>query len=261
MVYVAVQILLYFFTSPNPITQENIVSLRVALVEDSTDIRSSMSLLIASAAGFECVLACASGEEALAAIPALKPDIVLMDIELPGISGIEAMSRLRAAGFAGQFMMLTVFMDERNIFNALQAGANGYLLKNTPPAELLAAIAELHAGGAPMTSQIARLVLASFHSHVHAPLRSPQHSPAHLSTPQSASVLAQSEKQSNEDMNALTPREEEILHLLTEGLRYKAIAEKFFISPATVRTHIHNIYQKLQVTSRAEAVAKVLAGK
>lgn len=215
------------------IKRDTPVSIRVALVEDNADIRNSLSIVIGGTSGFECVATCATGEEALGAVPALEPDIVLMDIELPGISGIDCMQRIRAAGFQGQFMMLTIFMDDANIFNALQAGANGYLLKNTEPAELIAAIAELHTGGAPMTSQIARRVLASFH-------------PSVINT---ASTL------SNDD--ALTPREEEVLRLLADGLRYKAIADKLVVSAATVRTHIHNIYQKLHVTSRAEAVAKM----
>jgi DNA-binding NarL/FixJ family response regulator len=208
------------------------VNIRVALVEDTADIRNSLHIMIGGSPGFECVAACASGEEALGAVPALQPDIVVMDIELPGISGIECMRRLREAGFRGQFMMLTIFMDDANIFNALEAGANAYILKNTPPAKLMESLAELHAGGAPMTSQIARRVLQSFHP---------------VSTISTTSP---------NDSEALTKREEEILQMLAAGLRYKAIAEKLFISPATVRTHIHSMYTKLHVTSRGEAVAK-----
>lgn len=217
-----------------PIKQGIPVNIRVALVEDTADIRNSLSILLAGTSGFECVAACASGEEALGAIPALQPDIVLMDIELPGMNGIECMRRLRDGGFAGQFMMLTIFMDDANIFNALKAGANGYILKNTSPAQLIESLTELHAGGAPMTSQIARRVMLSFHP------------------------PAQPEMTTRADEALLTSREEEILQMLAEGLRYKAIAEKFFISPSTVRTHIHSIYRKLHVTSRGEAVAKMM---
>jgi DNA-binding NarL/FixJ family response regulator len=206
------------------------VNIRVALVEDTADIRNSLHIMISGTPGFECVAACVSGEEASGVLPALRPDIVLMDIELPGISGIECMRRLRSSGFLGQFMMLTIFMDDANIFHALEAGANAYILKNTPPAKLIEALTELHAGGAPMTSQIARRVLSSFH-------------------PPSSARLTESE--------SLTKREEEILNMLAAGLRYKAIAEKLFVAPATVRTHIHSIYTKLQVTSRGEAVAKM----
>jgi DNA-binding NarL/FixJ family response regulator len=204
--------------------------IRIALVEDTADIRNSLHIMIGGSPGFECVAACASGEEALGAVPALQPDIVVMDIELPGISGIDCMRRLRESGFRGQFMMLTIFMDDANIFNALEAGANGYILKNTPPAKLIEALSELHAGGAPMTSQIARRVLQSFH-------------PVSTTSPN--------------DSESLTKREEEILQMLAAGLRYKAIAEKLFISPATVRTHIHSVYTKLHVGSRGEAVAKM----
>lgn len=209
------------------------MDIRVALVEDTTDIRNSLSVLIGGTSGYECVAACASGEEALGTIPALNPDIVLMDIDLPGISGIECMDRLRAAGFTGQFMALTIFMDDATIFKALQAGANGYLLKSTQPAALMAAIGDLHAGGAPMTSQIARRVLHSFRRSASEESRTPT-----LGEP-------------------LTKREEEILNMLAEGLRYKAIAEQLFVSPATVRSHIHSIYTKLHVSSRGEAVAKM----
>ncbi len=212
-------------------------NIRIALVEDTADIRNSLNVLIGGTLGFECVAACSSGEEALGAVFALQPDIVLMDIELPGMTGIECMRRLRADGFRGQFMMLTIFMDDTNIFNALKAGANAYILKNTPPAKLIEALTELHAGGAPMTSQIARRVLETFQTIT--------------PTPPSALALVPPSAE------PLTSREEEILQMLSEGLRYKAIAEKLYVSPATVRTHIHNIYSKMHVTSRAEAMAKM----
>lgn len=228
------------------------MSIRVAIVEDTTDIRTSLSLLIAGTHGFECVAACASGEEAMHVLPALTPDITLMDIDLPGMTGTECMRSLLESGFQGKFMMLTVLLDDVSIFKALQSGANAYVLKNTPPAELISNINELYAGGAPMSSQIARRVLESFHGTA---LRTSKNatSQARAQYPpyNEGALLSQT-------LTAgLTEREEEILQMLAEGLRYKAIAEKFFISPATVRTHIHNIYQKLHVRSRGEAVAKL----
>jgi DNA-binding NarL/FixJ family response regulator len=228
------------------------MSIRVAIVEDNPDIRTSLSLLIAGTPGFECVTACASGEEAMRVLPALAPDITLMDIDLPKMTGIECMRSLLASGFRGKFMMLTVLLDDASIFKALQAGANAYILKNTPPAELMNNIAELHAGGAPMTSQIARRVLESFHdASLHPQNNATSQARAQYPPHNEGAILRQT-------LTAgLTEREEEILQMLAEGLRYKAIAEKFFISPATVRTHIHNIYQKLHVSSRGEAVAKL----
>ncbi len=211
--------------------------IRVALVEDTHDIRNSLHILLSGTPGFESVGAWASGEEAVEMLPLLAspPNIILMDIDLPGMSGVECMKHLRTAGFRGSYMMLTVFMDDTNVFTALQAGASAYILKNTPPAKLMEFIADLHNGGSPMTGEIARRVLTSFH------------------------VPSETNTAEAKELSALSPRETEILDLLTQGLRYKEIAERLFVSPATVRTHLHNIYEKLHVRSRAEAAVKFRA--
>ena len=171
------------------------------------------------------------GESALAQLPALRPDVVLMDIRLPGLSGIECVRRLKAVLPGVQIVMLTVFEDEERVFDALAAGATGYLVKRTPPAEILAAIAEVRRGGSPMSSAIARKVVQAF-----------QHS--RRSAPGGALELS--------------PREQEILTLLARGLRYKEVADQLGIALDTVRSHIRRIYEKLHVTSRTEAVVKFL---
>lgn len=201
---------------------------KIAVVEDNATFRRFLVDLIDGAAGFRCVVACASAEEALAKIPAQHPDVVLMDIHLPGASGIVCTARLRELAPKTQVLMLTVYRDIKMIFQALQAGACGYLLKRSDGQEILDAIAELRSGGAPMTSEIARLVVRSFQT----PLAAP---------PQIAD---------------LSPREQEILVLLADGLSNKEIAAKLFISFFTVRSHLMHIYEKLHVRSRTEAAAK-----
>lgn len=203
---------------------------RVALVEDDAAVREGLALLVGGAPGFACVAACATAEEALARLPALAPDIVLMDIGLPGLSGIDCIRLLKRQQSGLQIMMLTVFEDHNRIFRSLSAGASGYLLKQTEPERLLEAIAELHAGGSPMSAQIARRVVEAF-----------QRPPLE-----------------NVDPTArLTVREQEIVTHLAEGQLYKEIADQLGLSVETVRTHLRNIYEKLHVRNRTEAVAKV----
>jgi DNA-binding NarL/FixJ family response regulator len=204
--------------------------IRVAIVEDSTDEREGLSYLLRGSPGFTWVGAFANGEEAVRELPNLSPDIVLMDIHLPGISGIECVRTLSEALPGTRILMLTVYEDHDRIFDSLRAGATGYLLKKTPPAKLLEAIQELHQGGAPMSGPIARQVIAAFQK------------PAPRTS----------------DPDHLSPREQEILGLLNQGFLYKEIADQLRIAVGTVRTHIARIYDKLHVRSRAEAMIKNL---
>ncbi|MEM6378617.1 MAG: response regulator transcription factor, partial [Bacteroidota bacterium] len=193
----------------------------VAIVEDDLEIRQSLAMIINGTPNFACWETFGSGEEIIKACSSLKAKIVLMDIELPGITGIETILRLRLKAPQLEYLMLTVREDDEAVFQSLQAGASGFLLKTTPPASLLQSIAQLMAGGAPMTSHIARRILHSFHISVNSPL---------------------------------TDRETEILRLICDGLNYRTVGERLFLSPHTVKTHLKNIYGKLQVHSRAEAV-------
>lgn len=202
------------------------MSIRVAIVEDDAPIRAGLEFVFGKAAGFVCVAAWASAEEALRAVDRVTVDVALVDIGLPGISGIELIPRLRERSPATQVMMLTIFEDPGRIFQALRAGASGYLVKKTPPGRLLEAVGELHRGGAPMSGAIARRVIEAFH----------------VPPVTEASVAG------------LTPREREILDLLAQGLIYKEIAASLGISAETVRTHLHRIYEKLHVRNRHEAV-------
>ena len=204
----------------------------IAIIEDDEDIRESLKTLIQTTEGFECTGAFTDAETGLEFLSANPADIVLMDIHLHGMDGIECVRRLKTIHPEMQFIMCTVFQDDDSVFNALKAGATGYLLKNDDPGKIIDAIRELHAGGSPMTPQIARRVLESFKR------------PA-----------------VNDDIHLLTNRESEMLGLLAKGLRYKEIADKLFISTATVRTHIYNIYQKLHVQSRTDAINKVFGVK
>lgn len=202
----------------------------VAVVEDNATFRRFLVDLINGTSGCRCVAACGSAEEGLEKIPPQRPDVVLMDIHLPGDSGIVCTARLRDLSPKTQVLMLTVYKDIKMIFQALKAGACGYLLKRSGGQEILDAIAEVRAGGAPMTSEIARLVVRSFQAPAAAP---PESEP-------------------------LTPREQEILALLADGLSNKEIAARLFISFFTVRAHLMHIYEKLHVRSRTEAAAKFL---
>jgi DNA-binding NarL/FixJ family response regulator len=206
--------------------------IKVGLVEDNETVRKTLCELIDGAPEYRCVCACATGKEALAEIPRQRPDIVLMDLHLPGESGVTLISALKERMRDLQFIVLTVYKDPELIFQALQAGACGYLLKRAAFEDVLAAIAEVRSGGAPMTSEIARLVVQSFQS------PTPGADPASL----------------------LSRRELEILNLLCEGLSDKALAGRLGISAQTVHTHLKNVYFKLHVHGRAEAVAKHLKG-
>jgi DNA-binding NarL/FixJ family response regulator len=203
-------------------------TIRVAVIEDHDDFREGLAHMIQYTEGFRCIGSYASVEEAVRKLP--SADVVLMDVGLPGVSGIEGVPLVRARCPAAQIIMLTVFEDERHIFDAIRSGANGYLLKKTPPARIMDAIAEAASGGLPMTPQVARQVVELFRRSV-PPIRTD---------------------------NALSPREREVLQLLVEGLNYRLIGERLFISIETVRNHIRHIYDKLHVHSRTEAVVRAL---
>ena len=211
-------------------TKTKSMSSAVSIVEDDPQVRSSLAKLIDSSPGYRCVSRHGSAEDALLEIPKVKPEVVLMDINLPGLNGVECVRRLKPQLPGAQMIMLTVYQNTEHIFNALAAGATGYMLKQTPPAELLLAIKEVHGGGSPMSSHIARKIVQSF-----------QHT---------ATASAEAE--------SLSPREAEVLELLAKGFLYKEIAEQMKVSYATVHTHIRHIYEKLHVRSRTEAVAKHL---
>lgn len=202
--------------------------LRVGLVEDDDRLRADFVHLIEGSDDMRCVGAYPSAEAALTDLPSRMPDVVLMDINLPGMSGIESVGRLRALVPAAQVMMLTVFDDTTSVFESLKAGASGYLLKRAPVSELLAAIRDLAAGGAPMTGVIARKVVQYFGQRRPAP-----------------------------EVQTLTPREHEVLVALSQGQQYKEIADTLGISINTVRRHIMVIYDKLHVHSRLDAVGKL----
>lgn len=202
----------------------------VSIVEDNDQLRSTLAQVISRSEGFECLSHYGSAEEALKDLPNVRPEVVLMDINLPGINGVECVRQLKQLLPQTQVMMLTVYEDTENIFNALAAGASGYMLKRTPKSELLDAVREVHRGGSPMTAHIARKVVQSF-----------QKPPA-----------------VNEATENLSPREQEVLDLLSQGLIYKEISDKLGISYETVHTYIRRIYEKLQVRTRTEAVAKFL---
>jgi DNA-binding NarL/FixJ family response regulator len=207
--------------------------LKVALVEDQPKVRESWTRLINSFPDFRCVCACATAEEALRVIPPVQPDIVLMDIFLPRMSGIECTARLKGALPQAQIVILTAMDDQELVFMALEAGADGYLLKRTKPSELRTALLEVIQGGAPMTSQIARRVIESFRRKAKVPDESPR----------------------------LTVREEQILVLLSQGYSNKLIADKLELSIDTVCSHLKHVFGKLHVRSRTEAVVRYMASK
>lgn len=205
----------------------------ISIVDDEKELRKSITTFIDGAPGFKCVSSYSTAETALAGLPADKPDVVLMDINLGGMNGIECVKHLKGAAPSMQVLMLTVYEDTDQIFRALEAGATGYLLKRSSPTRLLQAIREIHAGGSPMTSSIARKVVASF----------------------------QKAKQSGNQIKEthLSPREEMVLDCLAKGLTYKQIADQLGISIDTIRTYLRRTYEKLHVQSRTEAVAKYLS--
>jgi DNA-binding NarL/FixJ family response regulator len=204
------------------------VDIAISIVEDDAQVRGMLTEWVRGANGFECVGVHENAEIALTALPQEKSSVVLMDINMPGMSGIECVRRLKPQMPATQFVMLTVYEDPDHIFKALSSGASGYMLKRTPRAELLAAIKDVHAGGSPMSSNIARKIVQSFQRFNASPT----------------------------ETENLSPREREVLELLARGYLYKEIAEALHIGVTTVNTHIRRIYEKLHVRSRSQAVAK-----
>jgi DNA-binding NarL/FixJ family response regulator len=205
----------------------------VAIVDDDAKIREGISWLLETSEGIKCVAAFGGCEEAWEDIADVAPDVVLMDIGMPGESGIDCVSRLSAEYPELKILMLTNYSDDDRIFESLRAGAVGYLLKNSGVEKLCEAIREAHEGGAPMSSEVAKRVLAYFHS----------------------------QRRAEKIAATLSERETEVLNALTQGLTDKAISEKLFISLPTVRFHLKNIYAKLHVNSRSEAVIKALKDK
>lgn len=204
----------------------------VAIVEDNNDIRQALEQIIESSELYTLAGSCSTGEEALVKLPLLAPKVVLMDIGLgDGINGIEVVRELKETHPEILFMMCTIYDEDEKIFEALSAGASGYILKKTQPAKLVEGITELIEGGAPMSSQIASKVVAAFQNKsITAPIGS--------------------------SLNLLSKRENEILEMLSTGLLYKEISDQLVISSETVRKHVYHIYEKLHVTNRVEAVNK-----
>ncbi len=210
-----------------------VMNISVCIVDDNDDIRTALEEIVSMAEGYKLLGGFSSGEEALEKLLPLHPQVVLMDINLGGISGIECVRKLKPLNPEILYMMCTVYEEDEKIFEALIAGANGYILKKTSPNKLLEAITELNEGGAPMSSQIARKVVATFRNKAIVE----EH-------PDAASL------------GTLSNREKEILEWLAKGMLYKEIAAQLFISPETVRKHVYHIYDKLHVNNRIEAVNK-----
>jgi len=205
----------------------------VCIVDDNNELRAALEEIISMSDGYKCVGTISTADEANRKLPLIKPDVVLMDINLgSGETGIDCVRELKPIMPSTNFMMCTVYEEDEKIFEALNAGASGYILKKTAPGKLLEAIRELYQGGAPMSSQIARKVVAAFQKHTTAP-----------GTGES-------------DLATLSNREKEILELLSRGLMYKEIAAALFISQETVRKHVYHVYEKLHVSNRVEAVNK-----
>ena len=209
----------------------NTKPITVAIVEDDKGIRQSLEWLLRSSADISCVAACGSAEEALQVLPKAAPEVILMDINLPNMSGIECTARIKEILPAVQVVMITVYGDTEKVFNALRAGASGYILKRAAPERILQAIHEVQAGGVPMSGEIARKVLGVFHEPV----------------PPAAAA----------EQN-LSRREREALELLTQGCSNKEIADKLSISIETVTWHLRHIYSKLHVRSRTQAALKFI---
>src|SRR5436190_9349786 len=207
--------------------------IKVLLYEDNPQLREGLTMLISGSDGFEVVAAFKNCNTVVEEVEAYRPDVILMDIDMPGINGIEGLKRLREFNSDVKVLMLTVFDDNKNVFQAISNGANGYILKKTPPSKLLEYISEAQTGGAPMTASIATQVLKMFSS---------------------------MNNEKGEDYN-LSDREKQVLLLLVEGFSYKMIAAEMFISIDTVRSHIKKIYEKLHVNSKSEAVAKAFKDK
>lgn len=202
--------------------------IKILIYEDNPQLREGLSMLINGTEGFEVLAAYKNCDHVVDEVEAWKPDVVLMDIDMPGIDGINGLKLIRNTNIDVKILMLTVFDDNKNVFESLKAGANGYILKKTPPAKLLEYIQEAASGGAPMTSSIAVQVLKMFSE-----IKSPAYTEYNL-----------------------TEREKQVLQFLVDGYSYKMIAAEIFIAIDTVRSHIKNIYEKLHVNSKSEAVAK-----
>lgn len=210
------------------------MSISVCVVDDTDDIRHALEEIVSMADGYKLAGSYSSGEEALEKLLDANPQVVLMDINLGGVSGIECVKTLKPQNPEILYMMCTVYEEDEKIFEALSAGASGYILKKTSPAKMLEAIKELNEGGSPMSSQIARKVVAAFGN-------------------KAASTEANAQ---SKYINTLSNREKEILEWLSKGMLYKEIAAELFISPETVRKHVYHIYEKLHVNNRIEAVNK-----
>jgi DNA-binding NarL/FixJ family response regulator len=208
--------------------------IHLLIYEDNAVLRDGLAMLLNGTEGFRVLATYRNCKNVEAEVQEQKPDVVIMDIDMPGCDGIEGVRRIRQQDEQVKILMLTVFDDNKNIFEALKAGANGYMLKKTPPSRLLEAIQDVHQGGAPMTSSVASQVLQMF---------------------------AKQNLQVKTVENNLSDREKEVLQLITNGYSYKMIAAEMFISVDTVRSHIKNIYEKLHVNSKSEAVAKAFRDK
>jgi DNA-binding NarL/FixJ family response regulator len=210
------------------------MNIKVTIFEDNTSLRRGLTTLINGSDGFECGGAFGNCDNLIKNITDTKPDVVLMDIEMPGMDGIEAVKRLKPQFPEIKILMETIFEDDEKVFHSICNGAEGYILKNTPPAQILNAIREIHEGGAPMTPSIASKVLAMF---------------------KSGTSFTKDESYN------LTDREIEVLKYLVDGMSYKAVVDKCFVSLDTVSSHVKNIYKKLQVHSKSEAISKAIKGK
>ena len=207
--------------------------IKLLIYEDNPQLREGLTMLINGSDGFEVLASFKNCNNVTVEVDAYKPDVILMDIDMPGINGIEGLKLIREINSEVKILMLTVFDDNKNVFEAIRSGANGYILKKTPPAKLLEYIQEAQSGGAPMTSSIATQVLKMF-TDIH--------------------------EDKGEDYH-LSEREKQVLQLLVNGYSYKMIASEMFIAIDTVRSHIKKIYEKLQVNSKSEAVAKAFRDK
>jgi DNA-binding NarL/FixJ family response regulator len=201
--------------------------IKICIVEDLKEVRDGMTSLLTLDERFEVLATFADAEKAAVELPAWQPDIIIMDINLPGMNGIECIKKVKLQCPASQFIMFTIYEDDEKVFEALTAGASGYLLKKTPLGKITDSLLELHSGGSPMSTQIARKVISRL----------------------------QNDKPSAE-IKVLSVRENEVLQLLAKGLLYKEIADKLLIATDTVRQHIHRIYEKLHVQNRTEAINK-----
>jgi len=204
------------------------MSITLAIVEDLDEVRDGLKNFISLSQEFKILDTFKTAEEALYDLPKLKPDIVIMDINLPGMNGIECIRQIKDKTPGTQFMMFTVYENDEKVFEALKAGASGYLLKNTGLVQLIESLKELHNGGSPMSANIARKLVTLFRN----------------------------DQKETSNLEILSTRENEILQLLTKGLLYKEIADQLAISVSTVRQHIHHIYEKLHVQNRTEAINK-----